>query len=369
MVASKRKLGGGSRLKLGLFASNCSNGAAMTMVDERWNASWENNLRLAQMADAVGLDFMLPIGRWKGFGGDCAYQAESLEAITWACGLLAHTKRLHVASTVHVAFIHPVLAAKQFVTVDHISQGRFGVNIVCGYNNDEFAMFGKSVGEHDSRYTFGEEWLDIVRRIWRSDEPFDYKGRFFDLKAVEGRPKPFGGTEPIIINAGVSKAGRTFSARECDCSFIPMMDSESGAKQVADTAAIAASVGKSIEVYSAVHIVCRKTTKEAQDYYRYYADTHADWKAVDKFMDVAGMGGSQAFPKEYYSTFRTRFAGGNGSYAIVGDPEHCAAELALLAGTGAAGTTITFVNYLDELPFFAETVLPRLEKMGLREPA
>ena len=56
--------------RLGLFSSNCSGGLAVTKIPERWSASWEDNLRLAQVAEETGIDFMLPIARWIGYGGD-----------------------------------------------------------------------------------------------------------------------------------------------------------------------------------------------------------------------------------------------------------------------------------------------------------
>src|SRR6478735_1601165 len=85
-----------NRLKLGLFGANCSSGRAVTMVPERWSGNWEDCLRLARMADDAGIEFMLPVGRWKGYGGDTDYQGETLETITWASGLLAATRRLTV---------------------------------------------------------------------------------------------------------------------------------------------------------------------------------------------------------------------------------------------------------------------------------
>jgi hypothetical protein len=75
--------------KLGLFGANCSSGRAITKVPERWSGSWSDNLALARMADEAGLDFLLPIGRWKGYGGETNYQGETYETVTWATGLLA----------------------------------------------------------------------------------------------------------------------------------------------------------------------------------------------------------------------------------------------------------------------------------------
>ena len=141
-LENRRSLYSRNTLKLGLFGANCSSGRAVTKVPERWSGSWPDCLRLARMADDAGIEFMLPVGRWKGYGGDTDYQGETFETITWAAGLLGATKRLTVFGTVHAPMFHPIIAAKQFVTADHIGDGRFGLNIVCGWNADEFTMFG-----------------------------------------------------------------------------------------------------------------------------------------------------------------------------------------------------------------------------------
>jgi hypothetical protein len=69
-------------LKLGLFGANCSSGRYVTKVPERWSGSWDDNALLAQMADRAGIDFLLPIGRWKGYGGDTDYQGATWETLT-----------------------------------------------------------------------------------------------------------------------------------------------------------------------------------------------------------------------------------------------------------------------------------------------
>ena len=102
-----------NRLQIGLFGPNCSSGRAVTMVPERWSGSWPDNLKLARMADEAGIDFLLPIARWKGYGGDTDYQGATLETLTWASGLLASTKRITVFGTVHAPLFNPVIAAKE----------------------------------------------------------------------------------------------------------------------------------------------------------------------------------------------------------------------------------------------------------------
>src|SRR3954453_698969 len=181
-----------NKLKLGLFGANCSSGRAVTLVPERWSGSWPDNLRLAQMADEAGIDFLLPIARWKGYGGDTDYQGSTLETLTWASGLLASTKRITVFGTVHAPLFNPVIAAKEIVTADHIGSGRMGLNLVVGWNEGEFEMFGVEQREHEARYDFAQEWLDVLKLIWSDRQDFDFEGRYLHMKAVRGKPKPFG---------------------------------------------------------------------------------------------------------------------------------------------------------------------------------
>jgi alkanesulfonate monooxygenase SsuD/methylene tetrahydromethanopterin reductase-like flavin-dependent oxidoreductase (luciferase family) len=92
----------------------------------------------------------------------------------------------------HVPLHHPLAVAKQMVTVDRIGAGRLGGNIVCGWNEDEFRMFGVTGHDHDERYAQGEEWWDIVRRLWRGGEPFDFEAVYYQLRRAEGSPSPYG---------------------------------------------------------------------------------------------------------------------------------------------------------------------------------
>ncbi|WP_300006934.1 LLM class flavin-dependent oxidoreductase [Pseudonocardia sp.] len=356
-----------NKLKLGVFASNCSSGMAITKVPERWDASWEGNLALARLADEAGIEFMLPIARFKGFGGETDFQSSTLETLTWATGLLAHTEKLTVFGTMIAPLVHPIFASKQMVTADHISGGRLGLNVVCGWQQDEFDMFGIEQYEHDMRYDHGQEWLDVIRNLWRNDEPVDFEGKFFSLKGLAGDPKPVGGTEPVIMNAGSSGRGREYAARNCDFLFTILIDPETGAKDVQDIKALGRTFGRDLDVFTTTHIVCRPTDEEAKDFHRYYVDENADWEAVEKLMHLQGMYG-QSFPPDAFKMYRDRFAGGHGTYPIVGSPDTVAAELERISAAGFVGATISFVDYVNDLTYFNAEVLPRLEAKGLRKP-
>jgi dimethylsulfone monooxygenase len=361
-------MGSANRLKLGLFGANCSSGRAVTMVPERWSGSWSDCVRLAQMADRAGIEFVLPIGRWKGYGGETDYQGATLETVTWACGLLAKTERLTVFGTVHAPLIPPLIAAKQFVTADHIGEGRFGLNLVCGWNEGEFEMFGATLRDHEARYAYAQEWLEIVKLAWSPSEDFDFEGQFFQLKGVRAKPKPYRGTRPLVMNAGASPTGQAFAIRNCDALFSTIargISFEETAQHVANVKALARQCGREIDIYTVGVVTCRATAGEATDYYRHCIVENADWGAVDNILAMKNITPQTHSPEEFRRV-RDHQANGMGGLPLVGDPDMVAGELAQLAASGLTGIAVSFVNYLDELPYFCAEVLPRLARSGLR---
>jgi FMNH2-dependent dimethyl sulfone monooxygenase len=357
----------GNAFKLGLFSPNCAGGMAATTVPERWQATWDNNLKLARLADAAGLEFLLPIARWTGYGGTSDFQGESLETITWAAGLLASTARISVFATAHTAFTHPLVAAKQFATIDHIAGGRFGLNIVCGWNQPEYEMFGKELpADHAGRYRYGQEWWDVIRQAWQATEPFDWNGEYFQLKHAGCTPRPVGDSLPPLMNAGSSREGREFAARNCDFLFTVMIDPARGREEVRAIREFAETTHRrALDVFTTTYVVCRPTRREAEEYHRYYAVECADAEAVERLMTLQGLH-AQSFPADMLEALRLRFAGGHGVYPLIGDPDSVAAEIERIHAAGYAGATLAFVDYLAELPYFADEVLPRLAARGLR---
>jgi alkanesulfonate monooxygenase SsuD/methylene tetrahydromethanopterin reductase-like flavin-dependent oxidoreductase (luciferase family) len=355
-----------NKIKLGFFSSNCSGGMSVTKVPERWVNSWDNNIQLAKLADESGIEFLLPIARWVGYGGETDFHGSVLETLTWATGLLANTRRINIFATVHTAFIHPVVAAKQLATADQLGHGRLGLNIVAGWNKPEYDAFGINLPEkHSDRYALAQEWFDVVRAIWNHNGAFDWSGKYFNLKGVYGFPRPYDGPPPIM-NAAGSGEGREFAARNADFLFAISVDLEKSKAEVDSIRAASSKLGRNTGVFTLSHVVCRPTVKEARDYYHYYANENADWGAVDNLMRLQGLH-AQSFPPEALRTMRDRFAAGHGTYPLVGDPDTIVAEMEKIPASGFAGTTLSFVDYVKEFPYFRDEVMPRLERKGLRE--
>ena len=374
-VSSRLSMGSTNTLKLGIFGCNLNSGKNATLVPERWSGSWDDNVRLAQAADDAGFEFFLPLGRWRGWGGATNYQESSFETLTWAAALLALTKHITIFGTVHTPIFHPLVAAKQMVTADHAGHGRFGLNLVVGNKDEEFGMFGHSLLEHDERYAHGQEWLDIVRRLWTDPEKFDYSGKYFQLTDVLSKPKPYGGTQPLLLNAGTSAIGQDFGVRNCDAFFTAVRASQfdektgvvtpdvAGIAQIVDSLrSRAAAVERAIGVYTNVNVICRPTQKEAIEYYRYVLDENADWEAVDAQLQQQGVARDLNSPA--YLAHRQRAIR---QFPLIGDPDHVAGLFRTLSEVGLDGIGMTIVNYLDELPFLRAELIPRLEHAGLRQ--
>ncbi|MEC7490768.1 MAG: LLM class flavin-dependent oxidoreductase [Pseudomonadota bacterium] len=135
---------------------------------------------MARIADRMEFEGLVPVARWKGCGSDTNMYRQKIRGIyTCAAGLGALTKNRCVLATSHVPTMRPVLAATQSTTIDHITNGRFALNIVCGCFRNEMELFGGSLMEHDKTCDYGAELLDVMIKRWTIDgEHFNVRGRF-----------------------------------------------------------------------------------------------------------------------------------------------------------------------------------------------
>ncbi|MBV9118065.1 MAG: LLM class flavin-dependent oxidoreductase [Acetobacteraceae bacterium] len=351
------------RFLLGTFASNCSGGMTVSKLPERWVADWTNNLNLALLLDDAGIDFMLPIARWVGYGGETDFHGEVLETITWATALLARTQRITVFATCHTAANHPVVAAKQIATLSQISGGRIGLNVVAGWNKPEYEALGLTLpDDHDTRYAYAQEWFDIARSLWSSEAPFDWNGRFFALRKTYGKPRPE--VAPPIINAAGSPEGRGFAVRNANFLFTPAIDLARSKEEIDDLKRQARGVSRDVDVLTFSHVACRPSEEEAKAHWRRTLE-NADWGAVDNLIRLQ-FAHAQSFPHDLLALIRERMAVGHGGFPLVGTPTQVADSICALREAGFRGTTLSFLDYVAEFPFFRDTVLPILAERGVR---
>ncbi len=355
-------------LRLGTFGSNLKQGCAITSIDGALEATWPSTLELAQMSDRMDFEALVSVGRWRGFGGDTDFNGAGFECFTWAAGIGAATKDAGVFTTSHVPTIHPILAAKQAATIDHITNGRFALNVVTGWHQPEIEMFGAPLLPHDERYAVAREWLHIIKRLWTEDEPFDFEGRHYKVRGAVCRPHPVQRPHPVIMNAGGSEAGRHFGASECDVVFAltGAHDFDSLKAQVDAFRDLAKNeYGREISVWCNAYIVQGDTEQDAKDYLRSYVYDHGDWAAVENLVSTFGIN-SQSLPPDVSRAMKEHFIGGWGGIPVVGTAEQIVEGLQMLVRAGFDGVLLSWARYIEDMRRFEQEVHPMLIQAGLR---
>jgi FMN-dependent oxidoreductase (nitrilotriacetate monooxygenase family) len=150
--------------------------------------------------------------------------------------LTGATRHIGIAPTISTSFYHPYMAARLMTTLDHLTEGRVGINVVTSVNHRAAQNFGFDRHfDHDLRYEMADEWLDVVSQLWESWEPdaikvdqdavlyadftkvhpIDFEGRFYrsrgPLNTVPGPQR-----RPVVVQAGTSSPGRALAAKHAD---------------------------------------------------------------------------------------------------------------------------------------------------------
>jgi dimethylsulfone monooxygenase len=360
----------GNRLRLGVFGANVSSGCAATTAPGRLEMTWPNSRDIVETADRAGFEALVPVARWRGFGGVTNYNGTCFETLAWAAGMGALTRQAAVFATTHVATIHPIVAAKQGTTVDHLTGGRFALNVVCGWFTPELRMFGLDGMDHDTRYAYAAEWVDIVRRLWTAEDEFDYEGRFFRIAKGFHEPKPLQKPHPPIMNAGSSGIGARFAAKYADMAFVAFYEDrlDQSRAQLAEMRRIGREeFGRQFQIWTTCRVVCRPTERDARAYEHYYINKMGDFGAVETIIAEQGRKDPTLSPAAL-ERMKRRLAAGFGGYPLVGTPEQIVDRLIALCETGIDGVVLSWVNYHDEMRQWIAEVMPLLEQAGLRRP-
>lgn len=357
-----------NKLKLGLFSIN-GRGIGMTNHPDKFVPTWANTKALVQLADRVGLELLLTFARWKPFGGDNNLSGLVLDPISWAGAVAAVTEHIAIVSTMHASVIHPLIAAKAGATVDRISNGRWGLNVVCGWYQAEIEMFGAALKTHEDRYGVADEWIDILERLWAAEESFDYDGKYYQLKGLISNPHPVQ-KRPVIINAGASARGQEYAARHADCAFImPTVPTPEGIKKQADAYRVLAKEkhGRDIQVWTYAYVVQRDTVAEAQAYVdEYTSEPHGNREFANSFIENAAK--TNNYPPEVLANMQKHLMAGSGGIPLLGNAEDIAKGLQDISDLGVDGILVNWLDYQGGLTEFAASVIPLLEQAGLRAP-
>lgn len=336
-------------------------------------------------------------------------QLPSNDPLLLLAALATHTENIGLAFTSNILQAHPFTFARQVSTLDHLSGGRASWNIVTGWQNNGARNFGlKSLPEHDSRYEWAEEYVEVAYKLWEGswDEGALLKdranSRFSDPAKihkifhegpryrVEGPhlPSPSPQRTPLLYQAGSSPAGRAFAARHAEGVFLLADSPASAAEQIAQTRALAVEAGRrpeDLKFFPGLSFIVGDTEEEAREKAEY----------VHSYVSVAGLlahmavvdDDGQAYPLDTpLSQVRTQAMQGSVERArarvtdrepivedlayelrsspLVGTPEQIADALEEWRDAGVDG--INVISYvLGDYAEFAEKVIPVLRERGL----
>jgi pyrimidine oxygenase len=340
----------------GVFLPVANGGWIISSTTPRLDGSWRQNLRAALAAEAAGLDFVMSMGKWRGFGGETDHWGSSLESVTMMAAIAQATSRVKIWATVHTLLHNPAVTAKMITTLDHISGGRAGLNVVAGAYKAEFDQMGawdESL-DHDGRYELAEEWVTIIKRLWR--EPVvDFQGRHFSIKGCVSEPKPLSRPRPDLICAGMSQRGLAFAVRSGDACFVggrtadERRDASRRARQAAE------DCGRRTRVYMMCTVIQADTDSQAEVLVQRYRDG-VDMAAVLQMLRSWGA------PAERLDSLAVS-QGAFMTQTVAGAADTCAAEIAaLLDDCEIDGLMLIFADYDEGVGRFGAEILPALRR-------
>jgi alkanesulfonate monooxygenase SsuD/methylene tetrahydromethanopterin reductase-like flavin-dependent oxidoreductase (luciferase family) len=359
-------LGSPNKLKFAVFCANNQRGTTISHAEEALHITWPETVRVAKAADAAGIEALIPLARWKAVKHTVQEYERVFETFTWAAGIAAATERAQIFSTVHIPLVHPVMAAKAAATIDNISGGRYGLNLVAGWNSHDFAMFGYVQREHDDRYAAAAEWVDFVERAWSTKAPFDFAGSTYKGTGVISEPKPIQAPRPVLMSAGFSPAGQKFARKYADLNFCALQSIEDAAPIVAKAKQAAwEEHRRNVLVFAGGWIVCRDTEKEAREYADHVIREQGDLAVAEAELGEM-MPNSHSIRGLAKQGLVERMMAGFFGLPFVGTPEQIVSRLKQASDAGLDGLAISWVDYHLGLQQYRDKLLPLMIEAGLR---
>jgi pyrimidine oxygenase len=345
-------LAGGKQF--GVFLPVANGGWIVSGATPRLDGLWPQNLEAAIAAEAAGLDFVMSMGKWRGFGGETNHWGVSMESLTMMAAIAQATRRIKIWATAHPLLHNPAVIAKMITTIDHISGGRAGLNVVAGAYREEFDQMGawRENLDHDQRYDLAEEWTAIIRRLW-TEPSVTFAGQYFNLKDCISEPKPLSTPRPDLICAGMSPRGLSFAAKTADICFIGGRTTQERLEASLRARSIAADQGGAARTF----MMCTVIHADSDAAAHALASTYRDGQDLDAIISILSNWGA---PPERLSSL-AEAQGPFMTKTVIGAPVSCAAQIvAFVDECDLDGLMLIFPDYLAGIAMFASEILPRL---------
>jgi pyrimidine oxygenase len=350
-------------MQIGVFIPIGNNGWLISENAPQYMPTFELNKEIVLRAEHYGMDFALSMIKLRGFGGKTEFWDHNLESFTLMAGLAAVTSKIKLFATSATLTVPPAIAARMASTIDSISDGRFGVNLVTGWQKPEYSQMGLWPGDEffSSRYDYLAEYAQVIRDLW-DDGVSNFKGDHFNMEDCRLSPRPQ--ERMKIICAGSSDAGMAFSAQYADYNFV-------FGKGVNTPKAFAPTVDRLLQA-------TQKTGREVSSFvlFMIIADdtdeaAYAKWESYKEGKDDAALtwlGTQAAQDKSSGSDTNVRqmsdptsavninmgtLVGSYGTVARLLD------QVAEVDGTG--GVLLTFDEFVDGVTAFGEKIQPLMK--------
>jgi len=348
-------------MDIGVFIPIGNNGWLISENAPQYKPSFELNKHITLRAEHFELDFVLSMIKLRGFGGKTEFWDHNLESFTLMAGLAAVTTRIGLYATAPVLALPPAITARMATTIDSISGGRFGINLITGWQRPEYAQMGIWPGDayFENRYDYLTEYATILRELFETGRS-DLKGRYFTMDDCRMLPKPQGRV-PLIC-AGSSGQGLAFSAQHADYNFClgAGVNTPTGfAPSAVKLQAEAAKTGRKVGTFVLLMIIADETDAAAfakWEHYKAGLDREAiAWLGLQAAADTR----ADTHIKEVVNpASAVNFNMGTllGSYASVA---RMLDEMATVPGT--AGALVTFDDFVAGIEAFGTRIQPLME--------
>jgi pyrimidine oxygenase len=350
-------------MDIGVFIPIGNNGWLISTTSPQYKPTFELNKEIVQRAEHYGFDFALSMIKLRGFGGKSEFWDHNLESFTLMAGLAAVTKRIQLYASVAVLTIPPAIVARMTSTIDSISGGRFGINIVSGWAKAEYEQMGLWPGEahYHKRYDYSTEYVTILRELWETGSS-NFRGEYFRMEDCRLSPRPQ--TYVKIVCAGQSPRGIEFGAAHGDYNFVAAKGLNTPTAHAPTNAAMAeaaARTGRDVGNYVLFMVIADETDEAAMAKWRHYNDgadlTAMTWLADQANADANAAASSTA-RQMAAPTGAVNFNMGTlvGSYASVARMlDECAAVPA------TKGLMLVFDDFLIGMEQFGQRIQPLMK--------
>ncbi len=350
-------------MQVGVFVPINNNGWLISENAPQYMPSFDLNKQIAQSAEKHGLDFLLSMIKLRGFGGKTEFWDHNLESFTLMAGLAAVTSRIKIFATAATLTMPPAIVARMASTIDSISNGRFGLNVVTGWQKPEYEQMGIWPGDDyfSRRYDYLAEYVQVLRDLWGTGKS-DFKGDFFQMDDCRLSPQPQ--AEMKVICAGQSDAGMAFSAQYADYNFCfgkGVNTPAAFAPTAARMKSAAEKTGRDVSSYVLFMIIADETDEAARakwEHYKAGADTGAlAWLTEQSSKDTkSGADTNVRQMADPTSAVNINMGTLVGSYAHVAKMLD---EVATVPGT--EGVLLTFDDFINGIEQFGERIQPLMK--------